>query len=173
MLEIMKKGHIFLVIAVVITIVGLFVSGKKDFQNVIDNTDNNSTSKIQHNHMKINAKKYYSMDSYIMYLPSMGMYRNHVELKKQNEIQSAVHFFNELNIIPLEETYEYKGSDSPAAWSYLYYDYNNNLADEIRFYEDLDHSIIVRSYIDSKYKYYKIDTMEYEKLKNFFESYDH
>ena len=165
----MKKRHIILVLAVVIIIVGLFASGKKDFKNVNDNTDNNSISKIQHNHMKINAKKYYSVDSYIMYLPSIGMYRNHVELKKQNEIQSVVQFFNELNVIPLEETYEYKGGDSPAAWSYLYYDH---LADEIRFYEDLDHTMIVRECIDSEYKYYKIDTKEYEKLKKIFESYD-
>ncbi len=170
----MKKRYIFLVIAVVIIIVVFFVTGKRDSKNINDNTDNNSSiSKSQHNHMKINSKKYYSMDSYIMYLPSMGMYRNHVELEKQNEIQSAVRFFNELNIIPLGENYEYKGGDSPAAWTYLYYDdCNKNLADQIRFYEDLDHSIIIRSYIDSEYKYYKIDTIEYEKLKNFFESYD-
>ncbi len=145
----------------------------------ITNTKNadiktNSPSLSEKKYMNINCQKYCAFDAHIVYLPDLGSYRKTVKLQKENDIKGAVQFFNELQITPLENGYQYQGGDSPVAWIYLYYDrLNKNNVDKIYFYEDLDHSIIIRSYIDSEYKYYKIDTIEYEKLKSFFESYDH
>lgn len=163
-----KKCIILITILIFLGLLVCFVlikndkNGRKEINSLKVNEKKDS--------MNLDYKKYYYLDSHIAYIPGRGSYRKHAEMQKQSEIKSAVKFLNHLKILPLEKTYEYQGGDSPAAWIYLYYDSTNkDISDEIIFYEDLDHSIVIRLRINSNYRYFKIDITEYEKLKNLFE----